>query len=298
MMKFIEDWLSIVTYQPTSKDLAEAAAENAGKIVTASLKRQFLQEEPHTWLRVSSLGKPALYQLANRFLTSQKVISSQTKGTFVDGDLFEGYFWFLAGYMGYECVATQTEETWHGVPGHTDGIIKCPHTGQEWLIELKTMNNRKFQILKETGSMMSLAPEYVTQLAIYQECLGLPAMWVVKNKDTNELVSVLLDEHEAEVSLAKARRLLKGFEKVNTWEQSFDYFMPVPASPTMRAGKVTGYKIPDTMLSCEFRDIIYHVRPTKTSSYYYAPLESPYYRVPSGCEARRDAWIRKHHNHE
>lgn len=301
MLNFISDWQELTLFNQVSpNDLTNCklAAKIAGELLEQSLTRQFLVADvgnDHSWLRLSKLGKPALEQLAYRFfappsarLNTKAQIRS---GIFVDGDRFEGYFWFLAAYLGYECESRQELVYWNEVPGHTDGIIICPHTKQRWLVELKTMNSRKFKILQDSQSM-SFIPEYVTQLACYMEATGLPGIWVVKNKDTNELMTLVPDDAELEAARNRARKLVKGFKAIERWEESFDYFRPAPVAPVYRAGAVTGYKVPDSMLWSDYKDLIYFTKPDKRA--WQCSVIAPYYQVPNGYESKRERWIEHH----
>lgn len=296
MLNFIDDWNAAKPYLwKTSGMYLQSVAKASGDLVAEALIDAYVQksEEDRSWLRVSSLGKPAFEQLARRFYGSSFEPSSQLSALFLDGFMFEAYFWFIAQYMGYQKVGTQELITWNGVDGHFDGVVRCPHTGVDWLVELKTANKRLFKLIQDEG-MDSVYPEYVTQLAVYTEATGLPGCWVIKNKDTSELMTVYPDDALLDSHRARARHRVAKFAQIETWEDCFRHFMPPPCKPVERRGSLIGYCVPDSMMWSEYKDLLYCTIPGKQA--WITRVKEPYYQVPEGLEDIRDTWLRRYHN--
>lgn len=284
MYRFVEDLENLQAYTNIHHEMLDDAALDCGDTTYRSLKRQFIHKDEfnsNTVLRLSALGKPAMELVCQQFMPlTEDVISSRLRTIFFQGDAFEGLFNFLCCYMGYTVKSTQDVVEWNGVKGHTDGVVTCPHTNQDWLVELKTMNDKKFKMISKQGYMH--IPEYVTQMATYKAATGLPGIWVCYNKNTSEIMTILPTEEQERESLRRAEQLVKHFVLIEKFEDAFNYFRTPPIDTSGRY-----WKVPDSMMYSSYADVLYHIKPSKVS--WCKNVEFPYYN--SAPQEKIQQWI-------
>lgn len=192
--------------------------------VHKSYGRQFGEQQSYEpTLRVSSLGKPVVMQaMTLAGYTEPRATSFKGQHIFHTGDILEELVLTLAKALGHEVKLEQAEVNYCGVLGHIDAVI------DNELVELKTMSQNYFNKFVRT---INDDRGYITQLAIYQHCLGLPASWLCLNKGTHELVQIVPDPFKMETALARASRIIPHLRKIRNFKQVCDNVMLPP--PTM-----------------------------------------------------------------
>ncbi len=95
------------------------------------------------------------------------------------------------------------------IDGAALGIIEAPKTWH--LLEFKTFNERRFELLKKHGVQIT-SPEHYAQVIIYMDYMGLQrAFYLAVNKNSDELYSerIKADSQFAGLLKDKARRIIK-----------------------------------------------------------------------------------------
>jgi hypothetical protein len=112
--------------------------------------------------------------------------------------------------------------------GHADGVaVNIPEAPATWhLLEFKTSSDKLFKEVKAKGVKASKPSHYV-QMMVYMGKLGLKrALYLVKNKDTDELYAerVRYDASEYKQYIDKARRVIEATmppERIANRQDSF-----------------------------------------------------------------------------
>jgi hypothetical protein len=271
-----------------------AYAEEAGAITEASLRRQFIikdERNTNSPLRLSALGQPAMELICRQFFPGyqdETTIDLKTRCIFYEGDTFEGLIWFILQSAGYIQLSAQDTVEWEGVQGHTDGRVMTPD-GEEWLLEFKTMNDKKFKRIQKEGMDI---PEYRTQMATYMAATGLPGAWICYNKNNSELMTIVPTKEELEPELRRAKYLVDNFRKCEKFEDAFRYFRTPPVEPRYRQGEIIGFQVPSSMHWSHYKELLYHAKEMK----FFTAVDRPYYRIPDGVvdkEGLLETWLEK-----
>jgi hypothetical protein len=213
-------------------------------------------------------------------------ISNRTRRIFYEGDTFEGLAWFLLQAVGYKRLSAQDTVEWHGVLGHTDGRL-LDDNGVEWLVEFKTMNDKKYKKVAAEGMYI---PEYRTQMATYMDATGLPGAWICYNKNSSELMVLIPKPEELADSLVRAKHLVDSFNKIETFADAFNYFRTPPVEPRYRNGKLIGWQVPDSMYWSKYKELLYYCKEMR----YFTGVEEPRYRIPHEVPTKvRTTWLNK-----
>lgn len=207
--------------------------------VLFSLKRQFINEEHHKPMRLSSLGKTPAFELLGKKL---ELIPMGGKGTvseglrliFTLGDWFEAYIIFTLRRLGYEIVDTQTSVDWNGVSGHIDILIK-DEEGIKRLLEVKSSNDWYYKDVTQRGYPDD-ARGYLTQLLTYSDALKIPrehTHWIFWCKNTSD-ISVLdlsnVPDDVADERLSRATSIVKAYHACNSIKELYTMVQPPPPS--------------------------------------------------------------------
>jgi len=231
------------------------------KLVSESFYKQFCHKEgSHTTIRVSSLGKPAVLQSMNVLGYNDVPIDLLSKYRFHMGDTFEAYLivmmdWYFRTNYNLKQYAHQAELEFNGITGHIDFVQETPAGAV--VIEAKTMNDNYFQ-------RFTKAPDdnrgYVTQLAIYSHCLGIPAFWVAFNKGTHELAVVAPEPNVTEAALIRANKVIPPLKEIRKVEQIWNHFSAPPPVPEIYRKTETGlYMVPESMRYSQFSEMFYAI---------------------------------------
>jgi hypothetical protein len=181
--------------------------------VTHSLSRQFLNEESHTPIRLSSIGKtPAFEMLAKKLnllpMGSKRTVPESLRLIFSLGDWFETYLLFTLERMGYEIKETQTLVECFGVTGHIDAVVIDPIDKKEHLLEIKSANEWYFSSCVRRGYPMD-DRGYLTQLLTYSKSLNIPhdrTHWIMWNKNTGDIEVMDLCNVPSDLASSRLRR--------------------------------------------------------------------------------------------
>lgn len=199
--------------------------------MSEAMRKQFVFEQSSTILRLSQLGKmPAMEALARKvgIFPEPKPINHKSKLIFSLGDWFEAYCIFLMRYCGYKVHREQEEVMWNGVPGHIDCVVNDGN--QDWLVEIKTTSDYYFKKCLKT-TYPDDERGYLTQLSTYSEILGLPAVWILLNKQTHAIAILPLSnapEKFRNQRLARAKEVIDIFNECETREDVYRLSQPVP----------------------------------------------------------------------
>lgn len=239
-------------------------ADTAADAVKASLTRQWLEcKNKDQGLRVSKLGYPAMPLLLEKFLEIEddEPITSRSLLTFSIGDYIEAYFEFVTSLMpSFEIVSKQQKVTWKGVPGHYDFIVLDKHTGRKYLVDVKSSNDRYYTLLDRLDKVDD-SRGYLTQLAVYSECVDVDGVWlVVFNKNTSEVNAVMAEPEDMENALIRASRVVELYNSAETVDDVYRTVQPVPPEPEVFRKQKTGlYKVPQSMAYSPWRYVIYDI---------------------------------------
>lgn len=183
------------------KSIDEYLAYNVGQLATYAFKRQFLTEQEDTpkTLRLSSAGKCAK-QLAYQYYGIErkgKEIDGRGKITFFQGDVVELTLLSLAKVAGCNLVATGLNQLILSLPikineqiininGHPDGVL---FSDDIYLVECKSMSSYSFEDF-EKGI---ISPEYLTQINLYMDCLGVnKCVFIALNKNNGVIHELII----------------------------------------------------------------------------------------------------------
>jgi hypothetical protein len=251
--KLVNGWVGLSEQLPH----AEASAINkAAEIYKQGLSKQYQKQPDSTYVRVSNLGRPGLdihaHRLHPKWFTNDK--TERLIQLFHNGDTFEADFYFHLYRFGYKIKKTQVEVNYRGVLGHTDMVVV--DNDVETLLELKTCSANRFSQLSKGQENMPLT--YLTQMAVYQKCLGIPACWVIYNKDNSEIAVVPYSL--CQKTIDRADYLIDSLAEVDSWEKAYDWFVPPPPEPEKFKNSLTGnFKVPqcvDRQLAPHLYDVV------------------------------------------
>ena len=142
-----------------------------------------------------------------------------------EGNLHEGSIIERLEEEGFRVDETQTQVELQVLPrvlirGHTDGIVYPPRAKKARVLEVKTMSKDRFRMWERVGDntadrMASGEWDgYAWQLSAYMHTLNLPAIYVVKNRDSGKL---LIDE--VKVPPIPLRDITKKIIAVEKWRK-------------------------------------------------------------------------------
>lgn len=211
-------------------------------------------------LRASTLGQPSVVQAMKVLGYDNKVPGVGTENRlsrlFMDGHVFEAeIIAHMEAYPGFSVVDQQREIEFEGVFGHIDGVVDTGHG--KVLIEAKTMSPYYFdKFIKEPNDVRG----YVTQLAIYTEALGLPGVWICKNKATSQVAMVIPNEEELVEARYRAHLLVPLLRKIETFEDIFEVFQaPEPVEEVCKKKATGRFLVPEEMRYNPWRYVFYDI---------------------------------------
>lgn len=251
-------------YDETYVRVREGIAKEYGEEVSRSFLRQYVtpKEVESPYLRVSSLGKPAVLQALTLLgYESMGNVSTKLRNIFHTGDVFEAYVVAYMKLMNWKVSRQQEELEFDGVLGHIDGVINVPDFG-ECLLEFKTMSQFYFSsFVKQPNDDRG----YITQLAIYSHCLNIPAAWIVTNKGTHEVAVIQPDQDMLDSALARAHRIIPLLNSVKSLHDVVSLFKaPPPQDEVYRSKKTGSYVVPGSMKYSKWRFAFYNIENGKT----------------------------------
>jgi len=223
-------------------------ATQYGEAVTASVMRQFSDDRTqHGGLRLSSLGKPAVLQAieiptvkaelvdAGLYVTEQ--ISMRMRELFHRGDQYEAFVLCVLQMSGWTIETTQQTVEFLGVTGHTDAVVVSP-TGERVLLEVKTMSDTYY---KAFTKRQNDDRGYITQLATYTHCVGLPSLWLCFNKSTHDVAIIKPVLSQFTEALARAATIIPLLtERINCFDDVGKHLSPPPPVPEVYRKHQTG----------------------------------------------------------
>jgi hypothetical protein len=226
-------------------------------------------------LRISQLGKPAVLQACglipedllrhgithtDNFVNNARMLELVHRG-----NQWEAWATSMLEACGHSISGEQRYVEYLGVPGHIDFI--CDGV----LVEVKTMSPRYFQ-------QFTRKPDddrgYITQLACYADCLGLPAVWLCLDKNTHNVEVVPLEKagEYSVTCLERISRIIPKLQSVRSLQDVYSMFSPPPGVPEVYKKEKTGrMKVPPSMQYSSLRGLFYQIE--YTDNQYGKPTE-------------------------
>lgn len=186
--------------------------------VYAALEKRHAESQPfHRWLGASLVGASCTRFVALSFRCAfDDKLSGRTLRVFANGHAAEDRIVADLLLAGLVVTDRQTEIGMPGTNGHAgvtlDGIGVLG--GDEYVLEFKTANAKSFAGTVAKG-VATDKPRHYGQMQIGMLLAGKKlALYVVENKDTNELwiESVAFDAAKAEALASLARRIVDGYD--------------------------------------------------------------------------------------
>jgi hypothetical protein len=258
-------------------DYCPTAVAAYGSGVEKSLKRHMNRDETYAGLRLSQIGKPAVLQaLWGLGFPYDGGIALKQRILFHMGDVWEDLLIFLLKAAGYEILDHNNNTLYQGqdpntgdkyleymgVRGHSDIVAMDPKTQEQFIVEAKTSNDRYFNSFIKTPDD---SRGYISQLALYEACLGLPGVWVFYNKNTSEIKTQVLTPEVREYAINRANHLIPLLQKIKDWETLSEFVeqghlqAPPPQPEVYRRAQTGAYLVPASMKFTKYRHCFYDV---------------------------------------
>jgi len=263
-------------YMPSPDALAMAA-----EMYRQGLIKQYVDRQQKEGLRLSGLGKPALDIFARKFHPEWFTTDWQTERLtqlFHAGDTFEADMYVHLDRFGYEIEETQQVVSFNGVTGHSDFIVRDA-IGQRFLLELKTCAGHRFTQMCKGINCVPMP--YRTQLALYQQCLGIDSYWCFYNKDNSEIAFQAFDPAENQHLIRRAEQVIAEYARITEWDEVFNVFCAPPPEGEKYKNTMTGnFKVPQD-IDKQLAPHIYEVIESRNN---YGKMTSYVtgYRMPDG----------------
>ncbi len=169
---------------------AEKVAPLYGRLLKHSFMRQFSDKVPNVErIRMSALGMPVVYQMLPVLgygKLPEEAHDISTLETFHYGDAYEARVFSLLKAFDPSLKLQNDKEVIHNnVYGHADILVQG--YGETAVLEVKTVNSMYFSGMVKRGYPTD-DRGYFSQLAMYSRVLGVPGYWLVKNKETHQVV--------------------------------------------------------------------------------------------------------------
>lgn len=189
-------------------------------------------------VRASAIGRPCERHLWYRFRWAHEPETFEPRilRLFESGHIEEARMvgWLDAAGIDVAAVDPATGEQWEvsalagHFKGHLDGVVlgvvEAPKSAH--LLECKTHNAKSFSQLVKHGVAVS-KPEHLAQMQVYMHLQGLTrALYLAKNKDTDELHAERVDYDAAQALalLAKAERVIGAQTPPGRISENPDFF--------------------------------------------------------------------------
>ena len=122
----------------------------------------------------------------------------------------------------------------------------------------------------------------MTQLGIYTEVLGIPGVWIAKNKATSEVAVVVPNEDDLKEARYRAHLLVPLLRKIEKFEDIFQVFQAPEPIEEICKKKATGrLLIPEEMRYSPWRYVFYDLEVARNcyskSTEYVIQVSSPEY---------------------
>lgn len=228
-----------------------------GLAMKDSLHRHYAQDRQKGGVRMSNLGKPAVLLALAKLGYSEPEPKGKSRLIFHMGDMFENWLEVMLQVYGIEILDSQPTVTWNGVVGHADYVIKSPATGQNIVVEAKTMSENYFRMFsREQNDDRG----YLTQLALYMQGLGMDGTWLCLNKGNATVHELYPDNGLLAASIRRVKKVLERIDRINTLDDVFLNFRPPPPHVEMFQKQPTGkYILPTSMSFSPFKSALYKI---------------------------------------
>lgn len=258
---------NFITYWHEDNDTEFALDEESlvryGDAVATSLHRQYNhpgEEEGEVRpLRVSSLGKPVVYQ-AMHALGYDDLLPAKKPGKlryiFGNGDYFEEQILVVLKSLGYKVTQEQAEIDFRGIKGHIDAVIEDTD-GTKYVLEIKTMSPRYYSSFKK---VQDDDRGYATQLSVYSEALGLPGVWLCLDKSSSNCAVLPLQDATKQGAIERLDAILEPLRNIKELTDIFEIADAPPGVPEIYKKKPTGrLLLHPTVKFWEWRSVFYEL---------------------------------------
>lgn len=199
--------------------------EDVSKSTRDFYNKQFFNKPRHAkGFRASMLGQNIWVQLWNKFFDSIDTTTWLAKRKLLEGLEFEEFVYVLLRHLGYTVIERQSslkkEHNGLTITGHPDFVIQ-DEDGTQFVLECKEVESKRFKRYQKEG----MGLQYEMQLALYQDVLQAPGLWLVSNRDTKELMAIpyTIDWQQYATALIYTEHL----NEVKSFDEAFGIF-PVP----------------------------------------------------------------------
>lgn len=258
-------------------DEMEAAVKEAAAMYADSLRRHYIRDEYNEdgrILRPSSMGKEPFHLFARRFrpdifdnpeypaVVEEDIDplsdASRRQQLFHEGDTWEADFVFHCRRTGITVKKIHPKVNYKDIIKGTGDII-LEFDGIDYIVDLKSTSAKHFKSLLTYG--LDDVRGYITQLALYSYGTGLPPVLGVYCRDSCSFLTIQVPQDTIDVAIYNVDYFLdKWFNKVNAWEDVFEYFTPPAPRPEKAGNRYTGrYLVPIKLYSDPTRYLLYDI---------------------------------------
>ena len=232
-MKALTDYIAVGQYQPYKfpelKDgrvpfETAAIINEIGESIKKILKDQLIKEPARTGVyRASMLGRDIWLSIYEKFHEGVEFQPScLQKAMHLEGLFFEEELYYILTTLGYTNINRQcTVKYTHAhleFSGHPDFIVEHPTDGKT-IIECKAVSDKRWKRMQKDGP----GRQYDLQLQFYYDRVQPDnALWVVRNRDTKEIMWIPFEYNPAALALSYV--YMEHFDKLETYEDAFRTF--------------------------------------------------------------------------
>lgn len=219
-----------------------------------SFTRHFVEGRQKPGVRMSNLGKPAVITALMKLGYTEPDPKGKLRYIFYLGDVFENTLEYFLKSYGFTIVSSQGQVKWkYNLTGHYDFIVE--KDGQQVLVEAKTMSANYSRVFQQNPNDDR---GYLTQMALYQNCLQLPSVWLCLDKGSGEMFSVDANPGILYERLLRAENVLKRLQNVRDLSDVLTAFKAPPPRPEIFKGEPSGkYLLPQSIAYSPFTPAIY-----------------------------------------
>lgn len=264
------EFINYLNNDNSSVSVSVEDLKHYGKTIYESFADQYSNKsktKENDWLRVSSLGKPAVELALNKlgYIPQNRKFTNKMRHILHTGDMFEAYVrLMLRSTPMLEIVSEQQEIVWSdlGIKGHCDFIVSN-RSGDAVLIEVKTMSiNYFYNFAKENNDDRG----YLTQIAIYSDAVGLPGYFLCLNKVNHEATLIEPPADKMELARARVKRIVPILKNIKSLDDMLNNLSAPPPQEEVVRGNPTGkYKVPPSMQYNGLAPIFYCIEEEKNS---------------------------------
>jgi hypothetical protein len=223
----------------------------------------------NNWSRMSGIGKPTIITAINKYkidMGYDELDETDDEHTprmqtmFLWGNLFEEWIIKVGVKLNWWGVIDNSQQRHlvynaNGVEidGHVDGILETPYGS--FVFECKTLSpNYARTFMKEPNDDRG----YLTQLALYSACTGLPGFWLILDKGTGLLNVVSLPQELADERVKRVDIIVPHINSLKTIEEAVNTIsLPELKEDKFKRALTGRYTLPESMKYWVYTDVFY-----------------------------------------